>query len=144
MQQQLHGIRRDQIGDSMQVAQLRRSTRACFDTCCNTTSRLASQSAAMKTMTLTSIGNEVDLRSGKSSYVVIFNESFRIEISEKAAKELLAEVHSDSKRQNDYSRPPIHETQEYVGKGEADEDDDLSLHDAPASVYDEDTGVEQV
>lgn len=84
-------------------------------------------------MVLTGIGTETNFRTGSSEFVAVFNENFRVLISEAAAKALLKEIQSGEMERADYSKPPIRE-EAYGGK----------LEDTPSSVYDEDTGVEQV
>lgn len=83
-------------------------------------------------MVLTGIGTETNFRTGSSEFVAVFNENFRVHISEAAATALLKEIQSGEMERTDYSKPPIRE--EYGNK----------LEDTPSSVYDEDTGVEQV
>jgi hypothetical protein len=113
----------------------------------------------MMQLVLTGLGNEVDLKSGKTVFTAVFNNSIRIEISKEAAQTLTSniygggggagaviQVENRQEPDDDYSRPPVRE----APSDEAEEfggdvvTGDPQLEDAPRSVYDEDTGVEQV
>lgn len=81
---------------------------------------------------VTGLGNEVDLKTGKSIFTVIFNDALRVVVSEEVAKQLTAFLYASKEEQEDeeaYSdvEEPLRE-----------------LADTQDTVYDQDTGVEQV
>lgn len=114
----------------------------------------------MRQLVLTGLGNEVDLKSGKTVFTAIFNDSIRIEITQEAAQTLTSNIYGggsgggvvvikksapSAEADDDYSRPPEQPPEE---EGEQFGGDMVSgmpvLEDAPSSIYDDDTGVEQV
>lgn len=112
----------------------------------------------MTQLVLTGLGNEVDLKSGRTVFTAVFNDSIRIEISKEAAQTLTSNIFgggsggvvvvSVESRKTDYERPPVQETApeeegEVFGGNGAPMGMPV-LEDTPDSVYDEDTGIEQV
>lgn len=107
------------------------------------------------TLTLTGLGNEIDLKSGRAIFTAVFNSKIRIEISKEAAEALTSAIYStpeEPKRQEAYPeeeeevrRPSQRATE---SEGEEFGGDMVTgapvLRDTPDSVYDEGTGVEQV
>jgi hypothetical protein len=93
----------------------------------------------MRQLVLTGLGNEVDLKSGRSVYTAIFDGGIRIEISEADTKKLTQYIYSAESNgtSRDYDAPPPQE------EDEPDQEEPV-LEDAPESVYESDTGVEQV
>lgn len=109
----------------------------------------------MKQLVLTGLGNEMDLKTGKSIFTAIFNGgSVRIEISEEAAKVLTSNIYGSGAAEaktapsDDYSRPPAAYSEETEQEPDVEEFGGNGfvpvIEDTPNSVYDEDTGVEQV
>jgi len=108
----------------------------------------------MRELVLTGLGNEMDFKTGRSVFTAVFNGHVRIEISEEAAKILTSGVYGSGSgggeikvaSSDDYSRPPSYEEPQSEGEqfgGDIVTNDPI-IEDTPSSVYEEDTGVEQV
>lgn len=96
-------------------------------------------------LTLTGLGNEMNLSSGKMVFTAVFNNKIRIEISKDAAEILTTAIYSSP----DYAAPPIAEdAQEEEEEQPRTNGHSVAgtpvLEDAEDSLYDSDTGVEQV
>ncbi len=109
----------------------------------------------MKQLVLTGLGNEMDLKTGKSIFTAIFNNSVRIEISKEAAETLTAVIYSEPADDKPvFTQQEYEEARQEVKKEREEEEGETFggdmiagspiLRDEPASVYDDDTGVEQV
>ena len=105
----------------------------------------------MRQLVLTGLGNEVDLKTGRTIFTAVFNGDVRIEISKEAAQVLTNSIYGGEEEQaptpsqDDYKKPPDREPEP---EGEEFGGNLVNgapvLEDVPNSVYDEDTGVEQV
>lgn len=114
----------------------------------------------MKQLILTGLGNEVDLGTGKIVCMAVFNGKVRIEISQEAMKTLTDHAYSAPAVEERAEEEPVpsfadtpkpsrggysfeSEAQKFGGE-EEEETPPMVITDNPGSVFEEDTGVEQV
>ncbi len=96
----------------------------------------------MRTLVLTGLGNEVDLKTSTTIFTAVFNDHVRIRISEEAAQILTNYLFADSKTSTEkesFIEPKPDVEEEYPRLAGTP-----VLTDVPGSVYDADTGIEQV
>ncbi len=107
-------------------------------------------------LVLTGLGHEVDVKTGKAIFTAVFNRDIRIEVSKEAAETLTNAIYGNRKQadeeQEHYTQPqpppdepevPQEEGATFFG-GDVAAPSPMTLEDTPSSVYDEETGVEQV
>lgn len=112
----------------------------------------------MRQLILTGLGNEVDFSTGKTVFTAVFNGKVRIEITQEAAKLLTEHAYSSAPQASSSANPPggqltmrasngggyAFEEEQGTEEFGGDEESPPLITDNPGSVFDEDTGVEQV
>ena len=105
----------------------------------------------MRQLVLTGLGNEMDLNSGRSIFTAVFNKDIRIEISKEAAEVLTNAIYaapatngSNGFTQEEYEEERVAMREEHEQIASERLAGVPELEDAPGSIYEDDTGVEQV
>lgn len=98
-------------------------------------------------LVLTGLGNEMNLTTGKMVFTAVFNKDVRIEISKEAAEVLTTAIYSEASTRKPLITPEEFREAERDMRRERDEEGLTGapvLEDTDGSIYDADTGVEQV
>jgi hypothetical protein len=96
-------------------------------------------------LVLTGLGNEMNLTTGKMVFTAVFNKDVRIEISKEAAEVLTTAIYSAAQEAPKKKKQLF--TEEEIEEGDREEERLAGapiLQDTDSSIYDNDTGVEQV